>query len=147
MHASSPTEEGLEQGLPNVHEEKQSQKYFILVILAVGKNFMTETQQCLTNAKQSGKTLYPGKAWHVKVPATSALPVQGICHFSMGHSETSAWLLSLPFNLNLEMIEPWEGSFQYSLLVLILPFSVLPNDKGNQGVGPVTLMFSPNPQS
>lgn len=93
MHASSPTEEGLEQGLPNVHEEKQSQKYFILVILAVGKNFMTETQECLTNAKQSGKTLYPGKAWHVKVPATSALPVQGICHFSMGHSdsETSAW--------------------------------------------------------
>lgn len=50
MHASSPTEEELEEGLPNAHGEKQSQKYFILgcFFFCHGEK-LTKTKPRLTN--------------------------------------------------------------------------------------------------
>lgn len=55
---------------------KNSHKNILYGLFLHGENLDLKAKQCLTNVEQLGKTLHPGKAWHVKVPVA-----QGICHF------------------------------------------------------------------
>lgn len=142
VHASGPTEKLVhEENEPNVHEEKQSRKYFCTGYLCMEKNLDLKAKRRLTNVEQLGKTLHPGKAgmWKCQQHKGSAT----------FHGTLRLSNLSLGSFLCLSIwasIEPWEGNFQCNLLVLFRPFNVLTNDLGNWDVGSGVLMVFPKSQ-